>query len=223
MPAELWIDDVIGADFFGEGITAKKVRDELKQIDSAERILLRINSPGGYVFEAASIVSQLSEHPGGVDVQIDGVAASAASYIAMLGETVTMSQGAMIMIHDPWSIVIGDSRDMKAEAELLDKMAANLAQAYVTKSGKSEKAVRDAMLAETWFTPDEAIAFGLADKKIDSFAKAFAIPAKFGYKNAPQPTDEPAAPHERPASVAAMTRQLQQVRSTLLTRGLLSA
>ncbi|MCA9233207.1 MAG: Clp protease ClpP [Planctomycetales bacterium] len=218
MAKELWIYDVIGADFFGEGVTAKSVRDELRGVDPAERLLVRINSPGGLVFEAASIVTLLGEHPGGVDVQIDGVAASAASYIAMVGQKVAMSDGAMLMIHDPWSIVIGDSRDMVKEAELLDKMAVNLAGAYVAKSGKTEKEIREAMLAETWFTADEAVEFGLADSKLESFAKAYTIPGKFGYRNAPQPQKE-IPPHAKPASVAAMTAQLQAVRAELLTCG----
>jgi ATP-dependent Clp protease protease subunit len=205
--AELHIYDVIGEDWYGEGCTAKKVRDELKQIDSGERLTVRINSPGGYVFEAATIMTLLSEHKGGVDVRIDGMAASAASYIAMVGEKIEITAGGMMMIHDPWSIAIGDARDMRAEAELLDKIAVQLVSAYARKSGQGEDAIRQAMLAETWYTADEAIAAGLATGKVETVAKACAVPKEFGYRNMPRPKSErlPLAP----SRAAAMGRRIQ--------------
>jgi ATP-dependent Clp protease protease subunit len=214
MPAELWIYDVIGQDWFGEGVTAKKVRDMLAEIDSQERVLVRINSPGGLVFEAASIHTLLLQHKGGVDVQIDGLAASAASYIATVGEKVAIADGGMIMIHDPWSIVMGDSRDMRAEAELLDKMGGKLADAYAQRSGKGVEEVRTAMLAETWMTSDEAIDFGLADEKVESAAKACAIPSEFNYRNAPR-QGALRVSQRLPKKAAAMARQMQETKTRI--------
>lgn len=212
MAAEIHIYDVIGEDWYGDGCTAKKVRDQLKGIDSAERLLVRINSPGGYVFEAATIMQLLAEHKGGVDVRIDGMAASAASYIAMVGEKIEITAGGMMMIHDPWSIVIGDARDMRAEAELLDKIAVQIVNAYARRSGQSEETIRQAMLAESWYTADEAIAFGLATDKLETVgAKDCTVPKEFGYKNMPRPRS---AKLPIPANrAAAMGRKLQLART----------
>ncbi len=210
---EIYIDDIIGEDFFGEGITATYVRDMLKQAGDGNRVLVRINSPGGSVFEAASILTHLSQHKGGIDVQVDGLAASAASYIAMVGDKVAISDGGMIMIHDPWSIVVGNSKDMQKESDLLNKIADNLATAYVNRSGKTREEVRDAMIEETWLTARDAVEFGLADEVISTIAKAFVVPDELGYKNAPRPKEKP--PHAKPASVAAMRRRLSLTRAKL--------
>lgn len=213
--ADLWIYDTIGAGFFSEGVTAKQVRDDLAKIKSSERVTVHINSPGGDVFEAIAISSLLSAHRGGVDVQIDGVAASAASFIATLGETVTMAEGSMLMIHDPWTVAVGNRNDMMRAAELLDKVTVSIQDSYARKSGKDADEVRAAMLAETWYTVDEAIEFGLADAKAASPAKAWAVPAVFGYKHcpkvdsaAPEPVDLSAA------SIAAMRRRLDLARAS---------
>lgn len=208
--AEIYIYESIGEDWFGKGVTAEKIHEQLKGVDSAERLLVRINSPGGYVFEAATIMTLLAEHKGGCDVRIDGLAASAASYIAMVGEEIEIAAGGMMMIHDPWSIVIGDSRDMMSEAELLDKIAVQLVDAYARKSGQSQDAIRQAMLAETWYTADEAIAAGLATKRVETVAKACTVPKEFGYRNMPRPKSAqlPVAP----SRAAAMGRQIQLAR-----------
>ena len=212
MAAELWIYDVIGEDWFGEGVTAKKVREQLAQFDADERLTVRINSPGGYVFEAATIVSLLSEHKGGVDVRIDGLAASAASYVAMVGETIQITAGGMMMIHDPWSIVMGDARDMRAEAELLDKISLQLVDAYVRKSGQTADVIKAAMAAETWYTADEAIAAGLATEKIETVAaKACVVPKEMAYRNMPRSVD-PRAAKPLPKRAAAMASQIQLAR-----------
>ncbi len=215
MATEIFIYDIIGEDFFGEGVTAKNIRDEVADVADDERILLRINSPGGMVFEAAAIISLLSAHPGGVDAQIDGVAASAASYIAMVSSNIAMSDGAMLMIHNPWSVVIGDASDMRHEAELLDKINGNLEDAYVRKSGMKKEAVKDAMDAETWYTATEATEAGLADSIIDTAPAAFTISEKFGYRNTPS-VHRNKLPHELPASIAAMKRKLLLTKAAMI-------
>ena len=160
---ELWIDDIIGEDFFGEGVSAKVVRNQLKGMDSNERVTVRINSPGGSVFDAVAIRSLLAEWPGGVDVRIDGLAASAASYIATIGETVTAAEGAFVMIHNPWSMVAGDAAAMRSEADLLDKVAGQLAAAYAAKTGTADAVWSKIMAEETWYDADEALEAGLVD------------------------------------------------------------
>lgn len=213
MATEIYIYDVIGEDFFGEGITDKDIRDELKNAGD-EDVIVRINSPGGFVSHGTAIAQLLSEHKGRVDVQIDGIAASAASYIAISGETLAMANGAMMMIHDPWSLVAGNREDMRKEAQILDRFAQNYARAYAEKSAKTDQELAKLMLEETWFTAQEAVDFGLADTILPSPAAAYHVSEKFGYKKAPkdhQPPDN--CPHNKAASVAAMQRWISLTKS----------
>ncbi len=184
----IWIDDIIGEDFFGEGVTQTSIRRQLEGAAPGEDLLLRVNSPGGLVFEAQAIRSVLSDHAGRIDVQVDGLAASAASYIAMLGEKITMTEGAMMMIHNPWSSVLGTAADMRVEADLLDKIGENIAASYSVKSSMSIEAAIEAMEAETWFTAEEAVAAGLADEVKQTqtaAAVSLRVPAAFGFRNTP--------------------------------------
>ena len=184
---EIFIYDAILKDsFFETGVSDETIRDELAKVPENERVLVRINSPGGDVFQAAAIFTMLSQHKGGVDVQIDGVAASAASYIAMVGETVTIADGAMMMEHNAHMFAFGDSRAMTKAASLLDKVNENVIRAYAVKSGRTEKEVAAAMDEETWYTAAEAVEAGLADEVLDTLGvEDFKIPAVFGYQNIP--------------------------------------
>lgn len=212
MANELWIYDVIGEGFFTEGVTAKRVRDDLAKFKATDRVTLRINSPGGDAFEAMAILTMLHQHKGGIDAQIDGVAASAASLIATAGESVSIADGAMIMIHNAWTVAAGNATELTRAAELLGKMDGKLAGAYARKSGKSEADILTAMAAETWLTSDEAIEFGLADAKVKVAAKAFAIPKEFRYKHAPEPRVA-SAPERSQSSVAALRRKIDLTRA----------
>lgn len=214
MPNELWIYDVIGEGFFEAGVTAKGVRDELAKMDKKQPVIARINSPGGNVFDAIAIRAQLERWPGGVEVVVDGLAASAASYIATVGTSVAMVEGAMLMVHDPWTVAIGNAAEMHKAAATLDKIADSLVGAYAKKSGKADDEVRQTMQAETWFTVDDAIKYGLADSIMEGVAAAaFAIPKSFGFKHPPQPAEPP---KQRPTNrLAAMQRQLDLTRASL--------
>jgi ATP-dependent protease ClpP protease subunit len=162
--AEVWIYDVIGQDFWtGEGVTAKDFAQELKDIKSP-RIVLHLNSPGGDAFEGIAIASALKEHPAQVTVKVEGLAASAASFIAMSGDRVIMSQGAMLMIHDAHGMTLGNAEDHRKTAELLDKISDNIAGFYARHAGGSVKEWRTRMEAESWFDADEAVKLGLADE-----------------------------------------------------------
>lgn len=190
--AEIWVYDVIGEGFLTGGVTAKDIRDELAELDKDEPVLLRINSPGGNAFEAVAMHTMLSQWPGGVDVQVDGVAASAASFLAMAASgEIRIADGAMMMIHDPWTLAIGNAEDMRETAGVLDKLGDNIASLYAGRTGKSVSAVRGVMRAETWFTASEAIDFGLATNVAEVAVAAFAIPKEFGYKNAPLRQEKP--------------------------------
>lgn len=161
---EVWIYDVIGFDFWSdEGVTAKDFAKELKGIKES-RIVVHLNSPGGDVFEGVAIASALREHPAEVTIKVEGLAASAASFIAMSGDQVVMSQGAMMMIHDAQGMTIGNAATHRETAELLDKLSDNIAGYYARRAGGSVKEWRSKMEAETWYDADEAVKAGLADE-----------------------------------------------------------
>jgi ATP-dependent Clp protease, protease subunit len=130
--AEVAIYDEIGA----HGISAKGFLAELGALADGTPIDLRLNSPGGSVFDAVAIHNALIRHEGIVTVWIDGIAASAASYIAMAGDAVVMPENAFLMIHDPTGLVMGTADDMRAMADALDKVKSSLVQGYAAKSGR---------------------------------------------------------------------------------------
>ena len=207
---ELWIYDVIGTDMLGDGVSAKTIRDTLKMMDDEDELLVRINSPGGNVFDGVAIKTLLDGWSGPVTVQIDGIAASAASFIAMAGDQVRMATGSMLMIHDPWSVVVGNAAEMDKEAGVLRKVAGELAAAYAGKTGKDVEEIRQAMAEETWYTAEEAVAFGLADGVIEQRAKAWKVPAAMGYRKAP--AAHAVAPRNR---LNVMSRRLSLTRAQL--------
>jgi ATP-dependent protease ClpP protease subunit len=178
--AELSIHDEIGA----YGVSAKDFIAELGKLPGDAAFTLRLNSPGGSVFDAVAIYNALKRHAGPVTVSIDGIAASAASYIAMAGDSVVMPENAFLMIHDPSGLVMGTAADMRAMAEALDKIASALIKGYAAKSGKAEDEVAALMAAETWFTAAEAVEAGFAN----SMSEPVKIAASFDvtrFRNAP--------------------------------------
>jgi len=157
--AEVTLYDEIG----GWGVRAADFRADLRAIGDVSQINLHIHSPGGDVFDGMAIYNLLADHPARVNVRIDGLAASMASVIAMAGDTITIPENAMMMIHRPWGMQGGDADDMRQYADLLDKVEANLISAYTRKTGLSDDEVRDLLAAETWLTGPEAVERGFAD------------------------------------------------------------
>ena len=157
--AEISIYDEIGA----WGITAKDFQDELKALGPVADIALRINSPGGDVFDGLAIYNMLRRHKARVSVTVDGIAASMASVVAMAGDDVVMPENAMLMVHDPSGVVIGTSKEMRELADALDKIKQSLISAYAAKSGAERDEIGRLMAEETWLTADEAVELGLAD------------------------------------------------------------
>lgn len=158
--AELFI---YGAIDDWDGTSAASFTNELKGI-TAPSIDLRINSPGGLVFEAVAIYSALKRHPATVDVHVDGLAASAASFVAMAGDSIEIEKPAKMMIHDAQGLTIGNAQDMRTMANLLDELSDTIASIYAERSGKPAKQWRDAMKATAWYSATEAVKAGLADK-----------------------------------------------------------
>ncbi len=161
--AEIYIYDYIGYDSWFGGVGAADFVRELKGLN-ANKITLRINSPGGDITEANAIRTALAEHPATIETRIDGLAASSASWVGLVADKVVMSPHAMMMIHEPWNVVIGDAAAMTKEAEVLDKFANEIAAMFVEKAGGSVAEWRDRMRAETWYGDQEAVNAGLADE-----------------------------------------------------------
>jgi ATP-dependent protease ClpP protease subunit len=149
------------------GVTASDFVNELQGVD-AKNITLRVNSPGGDVFDGLAILNSLRNHPATVNVMVDGLAASAASFIAMAGDSVTMAPNSMMMIHEASGLCMGNSVDMRELADLLDKTSANIADIYSRRSGRPADEHRTAMRAETWYSDQEAVDAGLADTVLGS-------------------------------------------------------
>lgn len=157
--ARLLVFDVIG----GWDLDARQFVETVHRLD-VDGIDLHINSPGGFVYDAVAMFEALRTHSAPVDVHIDGLAASAASYLAMVGDTVEIAKAGRMMIHDAAVIAYGNAAELRASADLLDMTSDNIAQAYADRAGGKATDWRTAMIAETWYTSAQAVDAGLADQ-----------------------------------------------------------
>lgn len=159
----LYLNGIISEEtWWGDEVTPKLFKDELTA--GSGNITVWINSPGGDVFAAAQIYNMLMEYKGSVTVKIDGIAASAASVIAMAGGDVYMSPVSMLMIHNPYTVAIGDSEEMLRAKALLDEVKESIINAYELKSGMSRAKLSHLMDAESWMNANKAVELGFADK-----------------------------------------------------------
>lgn len=157
--ADLYVYDEIG--FFG--VTANDLIDQLRGLDATE-IHVRLNSPGGEIFDGIAIYNALRSHSARVIVQVDSLAASIASVIAMAGDEVIMAPFSQMMIHDGLGMVVGNAADMREMADLLDRQSDNIAAIYQARAGGQTRTWRARMRAETWYSAQEAVDAGLADR-----------------------------------------------------------
>lgn len=175
--AEILLYDEIG--FFG--IEAKAFVNEITAVAAtAKTIHLRINSPGGSVFDGIAIANAIKEVKDRSDVRViahvDSLAASMASVIALAAHETLMAENAFFMIHDPWTFTIGNASQLRKDADLLDKLGDTaIRAAYIAKTGKSEDEIKAWMADETWFTAEEALAAGF----VDSIEKKSEVKASF--------------------------------------------
>lgn len=147
--------------WLGDEVTPKQFRDELNS--GTGNITVWINSCGGDVFAASAIYTALKEYPYRVTVKIDALAASAASVISMAGDSVLMSQTAMMMIHDPCTVAAGPRAEMQAAIRTLDEVKESIINAYQLKTGLSRDYISRLMTAETWFNAQKAVEMKFAD------------------------------------------------------------
>lgn len=170
-PAEnvITIYDVIGEDWWtGEGVTVNRVDAALRKIGQDQAVEVHINSPGGDVFEGIAIFNRLREHGGKITVKIMGLAASAASVIAMAGDEILIGEASFLMIHDCWVVAIGNRHDMAETAAFLAPFDAALAAVYAKRSGQSASDCAAWMDSERWINGTEAIALGFADALLEA-------------------------------------------------------
>jgi ATP-dependent Clp endopeptidase proteolytic subunit ClpP len=160
---DIYIYDEIGY----WGITAQDFVQSLAQV-TTPNINLYISSPGGSVFDGLAMYNSLVRHQSRVNVTIDGLAASAAAFIAMAGDQVEIARNAIMMIHDAWGLAIGGPADMAEMAELLDMHSDNIADIFSQHGNGTAAEFRDLMRAETWMTAQEAVDLGLADRVVNS-------------------------------------------------------
>ncbi|MFD9763191.1 head maturation protease, ClpP-related [[Kitasatospora] papulosa] len=171
--AEMLIYDEIGGWW---GPTPGDIVNELRAI-TAPNLRVRINSPGGSVFDGVAIANAIRLHPANVTVQVDGIAASIASVIAMAGDRIVMSPQSQLMIHDASGMCLGNSADMSEMATLLDVQSDNIADAYAERAGGTREEWRERMRAESWYLAEEAVAAGLADEVLPARKAAEPEPA----------------------------------------------
>ena len=181
----IYVYDVIDAWF---GVSAESV---VKALSGAGDVALHINSPGGDVFEGTAIASAIASHKGKVTAYIDGVAASAATRVALAASEVRMAESSLFMIHNSWTMALGNKDELRATADLLEKVDATINADYAKKTGKSTEEIASLMAAETWFTAQEALDAKFIDA-IDSGTQAKAMAWNLSaYSNAPKPTEQP--------------------------------
>lgn len=157
--AKVYVYDVIG----GWDLDASDFVQNIHALDVAS-IDMHINSPGGFVYDAVSMYEAVRSHPAKVITRVDGLAASAASFLAMAGDEVEIAKGGRMMIHDAQGIGMGSPADMREYADLLDEVSNDISQYYADRAGGKAVDWRAAMTATTWYSSSQAIDAGLADR-----------------------------------------------------------
>ncbi|WP_052397240.1 head maturation protease, ClpP-related [Streptomyces sp. NRRL F-5123] len=207
--AEILLYDEIGGWL---GVTADEFVAELGAI-TAPKIKVRISSPGGSVFDGIAIANALRSHPAQTTVQIDSLAASIASVIAMAGDRVVAAPNATLMVHDASGMCLGDAAEMQKMAEVLDLISNNIADVYAAKAGGTRDEWRAVMRNETWYLPEDALKAGLVDEVMSAKQapaedepaqmRARFDPAAYGYRGPAEPErPKPGPPPARPEPAA---------------------
>lgn len=204
--AELFLYGEVGDSAFGDSITDQQFAEDLKALGPVQRILLRINSGGGNVFSGVSIYNQLIAHPATIVGQVDGLAGSISSIILMAASKIAMNRESFLMIHNPSTVVGGDSADFLKMSQTLAKVKDSMLSIYKRHSPLSVQKLSEMMDNETWLTPSEAVDAGLADEIIDG-GEALPLAASASlqqYRNVPQQIAARLTPKPDPAPYTSM-------------------
>ena len=223
-------------DIGGWGVSAKMFLDELRKV-AAPEVNVEINSPGGDVFAGLAIYNGLRNSGKKVNVKVLGIAASAASLVAMAGDTIEMPENTFMMIHNPWTFAAGDADDLREQADLLDKIGDSLTSTYTRRTGKSAEEIQTLLAAETWFTAQEAVDAGFAtavtpvfaaqasfdvDRLPENVRSVFALAKADVGAQAPAPDEAPAPAQtpEAPADEVPAPTHADQVQAVAAAYGL---
>lgn len=179
---ELYIYGVIG-DWFDE-LEGKQLVDKINSYSGD--LVIHLNSPGGNVFDGIAVHNAIKARKGNTEIIVDGIAASIASVIAMAADKLTMAEGSFLMIHNAWSVAIGDSAEMRKMADTLDKVSGEIRGFYKRKTGIDESNLQTMMDAETWLTAKEAKDQGFADKILEDEAEIDASLDLSPFSNVPR-------------------------------------
>lgn len=191
--AEMLLYDFIGQDFMGEGLTAKRIEDELATLGEVDELVVLINSPGGVVYEALGIYNALVRNSAKVITHNVGAAWSAAGWILQAGDERLASENSTTMIHNSHGFAMGDAKLMVKEAEILDKMDGTIAATFARRTGRKAETFRKIMDEEGWFDGAEALAAKLVDRVVSAKSGAKNLdPAAFGFNMRKQ--EKPAEP-----------------------------
>lgn len=203
--AEVLIYSTIGESWWEETVSAKSLVAELAELE-VDTIDVRLNSPGGSVFDGNAIYNALRRHSASVTTYVDGCAASIASIIALAGDRVVMAPNAVMMVHNPWLFAMGDSAELRKAADLLDKLRTTLVGTYASRTLLPEDQIMQMMDAETWIDAEEAVEWGFAHAITDTAVDAAAV-ARFDqtafakYRHTPERVAAMAkAAHTEPAT-----------------------
>jgi ATP-dependent Clp protease protease subunit len=209
---EIFLYDAIGPAEWGMIDAATVLPDMAKM--HGRRVTLRISSPGGSVEEGRLIYNAAKRHNGGVDVVVDSSAYSIASYIAMAGERIVMAKNAMMMLHNPLTMAIGNADELRRTADMLDKYRDSVLDAYTEKSKKDRTMVKIILDAETWYTANEAVSAGFATEVGDIVIDAPKFPRAIYEPKASDSSDHgPYAGSRTPASMPSREIRLQQIKA----------
>lgn len=214
--ADLLIYEDIG-DFFGIGISAADVVRDLDALpESVQQLNVRINSPGGDVYEGAAIYNRLARMKIPVTAYIDGLAASIASIIPMAADRIIMADNAMMMVHNPWMLSMGDADQLRCDAKLLDVVRDSLVRVYSARTGQAPDSVSAMMAEETWMDAEKSVAEGFADEKTDPVRmSAHWDIRRYKYSHTPEAILDPPKPaadadayREKLAGIAARVKSI---------------
>lgn len=166
--AEILLYGEIGESWWSDSITAKEVKEKINELDdTVNQIDVRINSPGGDVFEGISMYNILKSHKANVTVYVDGLAASIASIIMLAGDEVVFGTGALMMIHKPWTCACGDAQALETVIDRLNDVENQMINIYRKKTNMDRAELKGFLAAETWWDADQAIEHGFCDRKMD--------------------------------------------------------
>ena len=187
---EILIYEDVGG-LFG-GISAVDFAKQLSELGAVKEINVRLNSPGGSVFDGLAIYNLLRQHEAKITTTIDGIAASIASIIYQAGDRRVMAANGTYMIHDPWTMAYGSAEELRRQAEVLDKLADSLRTTYVNRSGLAVETVRELMAEETWFNAAEALEAGFVDEVVEDLPVAASVRFNLSrFRHVPERLDQP--------------------------------